>query len=87
VTAAPRPGQPAGAAAELVLINGEQVDGVSSAGPESATGASKPSAPRGISALDRGLHFGDGVFETIACRGGRARFLSLHLGSRPVASD
>ena len=33
----------------------------------------------GISALDRGLHFGDGVFETIACLLGRPRFLSLHL--------
>lgn len=33
----------------------------------------------GISALDRGLHFGDGVFETIACVHGRPRFLSLHL--------
>jgi 4-amino-4-deoxychorismate lyase len=32
-----------------------------------------------ISPLDRGLHFGDGVFETIACRQRRARFLSLHL--------
>ncbi len=32
-----------------------------------------------LSALDRGLHFGDGVFETIACLQGRARFLSLHL--------
>ncbi|HVY82258.1 MAG TPA: aminodeoxychorismate lyase [Steroidobacteraceae bacterium] len=30
-------------------------------------------------ALDRGLHFGDGLFETIACRRGRARFLALHL--------
>jgi 4-amino-4-deoxychorismate lyase len=33
----------------------------------------------GISPLDRGLHFGDGLFETIACRNGRPRFLSLHL--------
>ncbi|HEV2270647.1 MAG TPA: aminodeoxychorismate lyase [Steroidobacteraceae bacterium] len=33
----------------------------------------------GISALDRGLHFGDGVFETIACLRGRPRFLGLHL--------
>jgi 4-amino-4-deoxychorismate lyase len=33
----------------------------------------------GISALDRGLHFGDGVFETIACLHGRPRFQSLHL--------
>ena len=32
-----------------------------------------------LSALDRGLHFGDGLFETIACLGGRARFLGLHL--------
>jgi 4-amino-4-deoxychorismate lyase len=32
-----------------------------------------------LSPLDRGLHFGDGVFETIACRRGRPRFLSLHL--------
>jgi 4-amino-4-deoxychorismate lyase len=33
-----------------------------------------------VSALERGLHYGDGLFETIACSGGRARFLSLHLG-------
>lgn len=32
-----------------------------------------------ISALDRGFHFGDGVFETIACLHGRPRFLPLHL--------
>jgi 4-amino-4-deoxychorismate lyase len=32
-----------------------------------------------VDALDRGLHYGDGLFETIACRGGRARFLELHL--------
>ena len=31
------------------------------------------------SALDRGLHYGDGLFETIACLGGRPRFLELHL--------
>ncbi len=29
--------------------------------------------------LDRGLHFGDGLFETIACRHGRPRFLADHL--------
>lgn len=28
--------------------------------------------------LDRGLHFGDGLFETISCRQGRPRFLDLH---------
>jgi 4-amino-4-deoxychorismate lyase len=33
----------------------------------------------GLSALDRGLHFGDGLFETIACVKGRPRFLPLHL--------
>jgi 4-amino-4-deoxychorismate lyase len=32
-----------------------------------------------VSVLDRGLHFGDGVFETIACLHRRARFLALHL--------
>lgn len=29
--------------------------------------------------LDRGLHFGDGLFETLSCRTGRPRFLNLHL--------
>jgi 4-amino-4-deoxychorismate lyase len=33
----------------------------------------------GLSALDRGVHFGDGLFETIACVKGRPRFLPLHL--------
>jgi 4-amino-4-deoxychorismate lyase len=32
-----------------------------------------------VSVFDRGLHFGDGVFETIACRRGAARFLDLHM--------
>src|ERR1700732_4318441 len=32
-----------------------------------------------VSMLDRGLHFGDGLFETIACVKGRPRFLPLHL--------
>jgi 4-amino-4-deoxychorismate lyase len=36
-------------------------------------------ADSGVSPFDRGLHFGDGLFETIACRGGRPRFLSWHL--------
>ena len=36
-------------------------------------------AAREVCALERGLHFGDGLFETIACVGGRARFLDLHL--------
>jgi 4-amino-4-deoxychorismate lyase len=32
-----------------------------------------------LSSVDRGLHYGDGLFETIACVGGRPRFLALHL--------
>lgn len=32
-----------------------------------------------ISAADRGLHYGDGLFETITCRDGHARWLPLHL--------
>jgi 4-amino-4-deoxychorismate lyase len=32
-----------------------------------------------VSVMDRGLQFGEGVFETIACLNGRARFLPLHL--------
>ncbi|HVW69058.1 MAG TPA: aminodeoxychorismate lyase [Steroidobacteraceae bacterium] len=34
---------------------------------------------REVSPFDRALHFGDGLFETLACRKGRVRFLSLHL--------
>lgn len=29
--------------------------------------------------IDRGLHYGDGLFETIACRDGQPQFLSEHL--------
>ncbi len=32
-----------------------------------------------IAVADRGLQYGDGLFETIACRAGRIRFLELHL--------
>ncbi|HEX3838971.1 MAG TPA: aminodeoxychorismate lyase [Steroidobacteraceae bacterium] len=32
-----------------------------------------------LSVLDRGLHYGDGLFETIACRDARPTFLELHL--------
>jgi 4-amino-4-deoxychorismate lyase len=32
-----------------------------------------------VSVLDRGLHYGDGLFETIACEGGRPRLLERHL--------
>ena len=32
-----------------------------------------------LSVLDRGLHYGDGLFETIACEGGRPRLMERHL--------
>ncbi len=32
-----------------------------------------------VSPFDRGVHFGDGLFETIACRRGHPRFLEWHL--------
>jgi len=32
-----------------------------------------------VSVLERGLHYGDGLFETIACLNGRARLLDRHL--------
>ena len=32
-----------------------------------------------LAASDRGLHYGDGLFETIGCVAGRPRFLTLHL--------
>lgn len=32
-----------------------------------------------VSAFDRGLHYGEGLFETIACLARRPRFLALHL--------
>ncbi|HYM27237.1 MAG TPA: aminodeoxychorismate lyase [Steroidobacteraceae bacterium] len=35
---------------------------------------------RTVSALDRGLHYGDGLFETIACVEHRPRLLARHLG-------
>jgi 4-amino-4-deoxychorismate lyase len=50
-----------------------------------------------VSVLDRGLQFGEGVFETIACINGRPRFLPLHferlefgcerLGIQPPGQD
>jgi len=56
-------GAAAGGGPDLVLVNGRVLAG----------------SHVGVSVLDRGLHYGDGLFETIASRGGRARFLSLHL--------
>jgi 4-amino-4-deoxychorismate lyase len=32
-----------------------------------------------LSPLERGLHYGDGLFETLGCVGGKPRFLALHL--------
>jgi 4-amino-4-deoxychorismate lyase len=36
-------------------------------------------AAESVPLLERGLHYGDGLFETIACVAGRARFLDRHL--------
>jgi 4-amino-4-deoxychorismate lyase len=36
-------------------------------------------AGEAVPALDRGLHYGDGLFETIACEGGHAQLLARHL--------
>lgn len=52
------------ASPDLLLLNGREID---------------PSGRDSVSALDRGLHFGDGLFETIACVRGKPRFLALHL--------
>jgi 4-amino-4-deoxychorismate lyase len=48
---------------QRVLIDGQPV-----AQPDNA-----------LSVLDRGLHYGDGLFETIACEGGRPRLIKRHL--------
>ncbi len=37
------------------------------------------SAAQAVSPLERALHYGDGLFETIACIAGRPRFLDRHL--------
>jgi 4-amino-4-deoxychorismate lyase len=60
-----------------VLLNGRPVE-IDPTAEHSAFGV--PGA-LGASALllDRGLHFGDGLFETIACVRGRPRFLEEHL--------
>jgi len=50
-----------GSLPDAVLLNGEAV----------------APAQAGVSVIDRGLHFGDGLFETIACRNG-PQLLQLH---------
>ena len=56
------------ATASAALVNGEPLDALE-------LGASGAAALL----LDRGLHYGDGLFETIACRNGRPSFLEHHL--------
>jgi 4-amino-4-deoxychorismate lyase len=67
-----RPELPSG-----VLVNGQRVDMESPTEHPAPVGADALDARALL--LDRGLHFGDGLFETIACVGGRARFLEDHL--------
>ena len=50
-------------ALQAVLVNGRGAD----------------AADARVHVLDRGLHFGDGLFETCVARHGRVRFLQLHL--------
>ena len=45
--------------------------------PEAALIDGRPGGE--VSALERGLHYGDGLFETIACVAGAPRLLPLHL--------
>lgn len=60
-----------------VLLNGRPVE-IDPTAEHPALGV--PGAPGARALLlDRGLHFGDGLFETIACVGGRPRFLEEHL--------
>lgn len=40
-----------------------------------------------LSVLDRGLHFGDGLFETIAVRDGKAQYLKYHLERMAQGAD
>ena len=47
------------------------------AAPEVVRVNGRPEAA--LSPVERGLHYGDGLFETIACLEGRPRFLDLHL--------
>lgn len=51
---------------------------------ESAAGAPEAARVNGavasdVSVIDRGLHYGDGLFETIACTNGQPRLLERHL--------
>jgi len=48
---------------EAVRLNGERL----------------PADAADVSVLERGLHYGDGIFETIACTGGQPRLLERHL--------
>jgi 4-amino-4-deoxychorismate lyase len=52
-------------------------DSAASGAPEMVWVNGAPAAS--VSALERGLHYGDGLFETIACVHGEPRFLELHL--------
>ncbi len=73
-----RPQSPIGdEAPNAAWVNGRPIEG------ESPDQSAEPDQSAGLDArslvLDRGLHFGDGLFETIACRHGRPRFLPDHL--------
>lgn len=74
-------------APDAVLFNGARlgeeaaVRDAEGPGPEAPAGTEECGSRFDWAALltDRGLHYGDGLFETIACRDGEPRFLTEHL--------
>jgi 4-amino-4-deoxychorismate lyase len=53
--------------------------------PESAWLNGRPASE--VSIEERGLHYGDGLFETIACIGGRPRLLARHLARLAAGAE
>lgn len=62
-----------------VVVNGLRVDAATFAADGASSGESSCTWTTASLLLDRGLHYGDGLFETLACRRGRASFLDEHL--------
>jgi 4-amino-4-deoxychorismate lyase len=87
VSAGKGPGSGASSGPEVVLVNGVPYGARAMQAGSNPPGAREPASAHppgadslvGVSPLDRGLQFGDGLFETIAWRRGRPRFLSLHV--------
>jgi 4-amino-4-deoxychorismate lyase len=67
-----------GVPVELAPVDGEPLTGTASPPRTVLAPRARPLDVRAL-LLDRGLHFGDGLFETVACVRGRPRFLEDHL--------